>query len=196
MKPTVMKGRLVNVLPHCGQIEGLVGTEVGEEVETGVEKAEKAEHAAKANQVGELEEFAERRDAESEDEEAQGPIAGGVLNELDGIRAEISSECAPNEKAEGYQAKKKKRNFRPFVREDRRARFESASVVFLQIHAGVEAGDLILITVEHESLATENLAEAAFIGLALARMIDVGIHVRIKTVFWELARFQVVGGCL
>src|SRR5256884_5288995 len=48
--------------------------------------------------------------------------------------------------------------------------------------AGVQARDLIAIPVEHERGAFEDFAEAAFPGLAPARMIHVGIHVRIKTV--------------
>ena len=183
---------LVDVLPHCGEIEALVGAEVGEEVEAGVEKGEEAEHAAKTDEVGEFEEFAERRDAESDDEEAESPIAGGVLNELDGIRAEICGERAPDEDAERHEAKKKDRNFGPLVGEERGHASNSASVIFLQVHAGVEAGDLVLITVEHEGVALEDFAEAAFFGLAPARMIDVGIHVGIEAV---LVRVGEIPGC-
>ena len=88
-------------------------------MEAGVEKGEEAEHAAKANEIGELEEFAKRRDAESEDEEAERPIAGGVLNELDGICAEICGESAPDEDAERDEAQKKDGNFGPLVGEER-----------------------------------------------------------------------------
>jgi hypothetical protein len=88
-------------------------------MEAGVKKSEEAEHAAKANQFGELEEFAQRRDAKSEDEEAKRPITRGVLDELDGIRTKISSKCAPNENAKRRQTEKKNRNLGPFVDEER-----------------------------------------------------------------------------
>ena len=190
-----MKGRFADVLPHCGEIEALVGAEVREEVEAGVEKGEEAEHAAKANEIGEFEEFSKRSDAESEDEEAECPIAGGVLNELDRIRAEVCGESAPDEDAERHEAQKKDGNFGPLVGEDARARFESASVIFLQVHAGVEAGDLVLITVEHEGIALEDFAEATLFGLAPARMVDVGIHVGIEAVLagsWRDSRWWAV----
>ena len=73
---------LGDVLPHAGEIERLVGSEIGEEVQANVKKGEQAEHAAETDQFGKVEEFAKRRDAESEDQKAQRPIAGGVLNEL------------------------------------------------------------------------------------------------------------------
>src|SRR2546429_7246562 len=47
--------------------------------------------------------------------------------------------------------------------------------------AGVQARDLIAIPVEHERGAFEDFAEAAFPGLAPARMIHVGIHVDRKS---------------
>src|SRR3974390_2805044 len=58
-----------------------------------------------------------------------------------------------------------------------------ASMVFLQVHAGVEAGNLVFITIEHERFAHEDFAKAAFAGLAPARMIHVGIHVGVKAIF-------------
>src|ERR1700730_3096139 len=57
------------------------------------------------------------------------------------------------------------------------------SVILLQVHSGVHASDLIAVAVEHESVAAEDFAEAAFLSLAPARMVDGGIHVGIKAVF-------------
>jgi len=88
-------------------------------MEASVKESEEAEHTAKTNEFGELEEFTKRRDAESEDEEAENPIAGGVLESLDRIWAQIAGERSPYEKAEGHEAKKKDRNFDPLVGEKR-----------------------------------------------------------------------------
>src|ERR1019366_6810971 len=57
-----------------------------------------------------------------------------------------------------------------------------ASVILAQIHPGIKAGDLIAVAVKHERLALDELAQAAFGGLAPAGMIDRGIHIRIEAV--------------
>jgi len=59
----------------------------------------------------------------------------------------------------------------------------STLVEFLEIHSVVHAGDLIGVTVEDHRGARENFAEAALFGLAPARMVYVGINVRVETVF-------------
>src|SRR5215467_14203963 len=56
------------------------------------------------------------------------------------------------------------------------------SIVFLQVHAVIQAGDLIAITVEHQCIAPKELSEAALLGLAPARMVHMGIHIRIEAV--------------
>jgi hypothetical protein len=63
-----------------------------------VEEGEKAEHASKADELGEIEKFTERSDAESEDKEAKSPIASLMLEEFDRIGSEIAANSAPNEK--------------------------------------------------------------------------------------------------
>src|SRR6266481_7723998 len=55
-------------------------------------------------------------------------------------------------------------------------------MVFLQIHSAVHASDLIAVAVEHNGRPHEDFAEAALLGLAPARMVDVGIDVRVETV--------------
>src|SRR6266446_7701806 len=57
------------------------------------------------------------------------------------------------------------------------------SVVFLQIHAGVKAGHLIPVAVEHQGVALEKFPEASLLGLAPARMIHCWLHIGIETVF-------------
>src|SRR5712691_11223576 len=64
-----------------------------------------------------------------------------------------------------------------------RTRNVHPSMVLLQIHSVVEAGDLIAVAVEHESGAREDFAEAALLGLAPARMIDIRIDVGVETIF-------------
>src|SRR6266403_1332718 len=58
----------------------------------------------------------------------------------------------------------------------------STLMKFLQIHSAVHAGDLIAVAVEHNGRPHEDFAEAALLGLAPARMVDVGIDVRVETV--------------
>src|SRR3990170_1467131 len=57
----------------------------------------------------------------------------------------------------------------------------------VQVHPGVEACHLIAVTVEHERLALGAeqavLTDASFGSLTPARMVHVGIHVRIEAVF-------------
>src|SRR5260370_30703373 len=56
-------------------------------------------------------------------------------------------------------------------------------VILEQIHAGVEAGDLIGVAVEHQGfMGFEEFGEAALASLAPAGMIDFGIHVGIEAV--------------
>src|ERR1700738_1465613 len=51
-------------------------------------------------------------------------------------------------------------------------------VILAQIHARVEAGDLIGVAVEHQGfMSFEEFGEAALASLAPAGMIDFGIHV-------------------
>src|SRR5579871_6639718 len=56
------------------------------------------------------------------------------------------------------------------------------SVVVVEIHAGVEAGHLLAVAVEHQGRATAFLANALFGGLAPAGMGMVGIHVRVEPI--------------
>jgi len=86
-------------------------------VEGDVEKSEEAEHAAKTDEIGELEELAERRDAESEHDETDGPIAAAVLKSLDGIDAEVTGDESPEEISERNQADQKDSDFGPFADE-------------------------------------------------------------------------------
>ncbi len=109
---------LGDVFPHGGEIERLVRPEVGEKVQADVEESKETEHAAKADKIGEIEKFAERRDAKREDKKTQSPIAGGVLEEFNGIRAEVALDDAPDQIAERYQAKKKDGDFGPFADEE------------------------------------------------------------------------------
>jgi len=89
------KGPLGHILPHAAEIESLVRPNVGEEVQANVEESEQAEHAAEANEVGKLQELAERRDGEGDEQEAQRPITGEVLDEFDRIGGEFAVTGAP-----------------------------------------------------------------------------------------------------
>src|SRR5580700_11099691 len=58
--------------------------------------------------------------------------------------------------------------------------------ILLQIHAVVEAGNLVSVTVEHQrrlALAEDRRADAAFGLLAPTGMVDVRIHIGIEPIF-------------
>jgi hypothetical protein len=86
------------------KVEGLVGTEVGKEVEADIAKGEQAEHAAKTDEVGEMEEFAKGSDREGDQEEAKSPVTSEVLDEFDGVGAELAGISARTEKAQRGEA--------------------------------------------------------------------------------------------
>src|SRR5882724_3275548 len=61
-----------------------------------------------------------------------------------------------------------------------------------QVHAGVEAGNLAGVAVEGQGLAAAELADAALLGLAPARVVDGRVDVRVKAVL--AGRVPVPGG--
>src|ERR1700737_4943698 len=77
------------------------------------------------------------------------------------------------------------RNTTTFVHLLVRMRFIGrALVIFLQVHAVVQTGDLISVPVEHLGLRVlEESGHANFLGLAPARVIYFGIHIGIEAVF-------------
>ena len=83
-----------------------------------VEKGEESEHAAKADEVREPQKLAKRRDRKGEDQETDRPIAGGVLQVLNGIRTKIALDDSPHQIAEGHQAENKNGHFGPFANQD------------------------------------------------------------------------------
>jgi hypothetical protein len=84
-------------------------------VQADVEKGEKAKHAAETNEVGKLEKLAERGDAQSEDDEADGPVSGAVLKSFDGIDSEIILDQSPEQIGERNQADQEDGDFGPFA---------------------------------------------------------------------------------
>ena len=82
------------------QVEELVEPDVGEEVERGVEEGEQADRAAEADQPVLAGEAAQGRDGESGEDEDEGPVAGGVGDDLDGIGAEAVVQGFPAETRE------------------------------------------------------------------------------------------------
>ena len=152
-----------------------------------VEKSEQAEHAAEANEFGKIEDSAKRCDREREDEEAESPVAGLMLEEFDGICGEIVVKTAPDEYQQRNARKKKDESLGPFPSK-KFPHSREPSVELFQVHTIVERCDFISVTVEHKSFVHENFTEAALGSLAPARVIDVRIHVGVETVFvWSLA---------
>src|SRR5260370_38115306 len=92
-------------------------------MEAGVKKSEEPEHTAKADEVGKLEELAERGDAKGEDGKTQRPISGGVLQEFNRVRAELAFDDAPDQLAERAKTRKKNGEFGP-LRDEERAHAE------------------------------------------------------------------------
>jgi hypothetical protein len=100
------------------KVEGLVGTEIGEEVQADVEEREEAEHAAKTNEVGELEEFAEGSDGEGNEKEAEGPVTGEVLDEFNGVGGELAVIGASREETQRGKASEENDGLGPFAGEE------------------------------------------------------------------------------
>ncbi|PYT51572.1 MAG: hypothetical protein DMG44_01990, partial [Acidobacteria bacterium] len=98
--------------------EGLVGAEVGEEVQAGVKKSEKAEHTAEADEIRQVEKFAKRSDGQGEDEKAQDPVTGSVLKEFDGIGAQPVVQRAIDEAEKRDETKQEEDDFGPFAGEN------------------------------------------------------------------------------
>ncbi len=76
--------------------KGIRDTKAAKPTVMNVEEGEEAKYAAEADEVGELEKFTERRDAKGEDEKAEGPVSSSMLEEFDGIGAEIALNDAPD----------------------------------------------------------------------------------------------------
>src|SRR5579872_908558 len=67
---------LNNVQPDLMEIEKLVDSKPGQEVQAGIEKGEQPDHAPETDEVGQVEEFAQRRDGQGRNDEADGPVSG------------------------------------------------------------------------------------------------------------------------
>src|SRR6266849_40890 len=65
---------------------------------------------------------------------------------------------------------------------ERNLRSMNPSVELLQVHARIQRRHLVRVSVEHQRLSHEKFAQPPLRGLAPARMIHVGIHIRIKSV--------------
>ena len=98
-------------------VEGLIGAEVGEKVKADIEKGEQAKHAPKTNEVREVEKPSERSDGEGDEEEAESPVAGKVLDEFDGIGAELPLVGARGEKSKRGKTGEKNDGLEPLAGE-------------------------------------------------------------------------------
>jgi hypothetical protein len=87
---------LGDVFQHFGPIEVAIEPKPGGEMEAAVKKSEEAEHAAEADELGQLQDFAERRDGEREYQESQSPIAGPMFDELNGVGRQIIVQATPD----------------------------------------------------------------------------------------------------
>ena len=100
---------LQNFIP----IKELVEPEIGREMQRAVEERKETQHAAILDQPILLCEFAQRCDGQRNQQEAQRPIARGVSDDFQWIRAKIVLESAPTQARDRYQAPKKNDDFAP-----------------------------------------------------------------------------------
>ena len=91
------EGPFGDVFQHSRDVERLIGTQVRQEVKADIEKDEKAQHTAEPDEFGQMQKFAERRNAKRENEKAKCPIAGLMLQKLNRICREVAAETAPRE---------------------------------------------------------------------------------------------------
>ena len=78
---------LADVLQHFVQIEEFIQPDVGKKMERRIEKCEETDHAADANQPILAGDAPQRRDGERDKQEDEGPVAGGMGDNFDWIRA-------------------------------------------------------------------------------------------------------------
>src|SRR5256885_1201085 len=83
---------LRDILPHAGQAERLIRTDVGKKVQATVKEREEAEHAPETDQIGHIQELSQRSNRQGKNEKPKGPIAGCVLIELDRISSKIAAK--------------------------------------------------------------------------------------------------------
>jgi hypothetical protein len=87
-------------------------------VQASVKKSEKAEHTAEADEIRQVEKFAKRSDGQGEDQKAQDPVTGGVLEELDGIGTQPVVQRTIDEAEKRYETKQEEDDFGPFAGEN------------------------------------------------------------------------------
>ena len=87
-------------------------------MQAGVKKRKQAKHAAKANQLRNVKELAQRRDGQGDEEEAECPIAGRVLNEFERIGDGVAAPKRPDDRRQRTQPENKKDRFRVFAGEE------------------------------------------------------------------------------
>ena len=104
-EPDGDEGALDDVFQHSGDVEGLIGTEIGEKVEAHVKESEKTEHTPEANELWKMQDSAKWSDTQSENEETQGPVAGLMLEKFDRIGGEIPTIGAPRDGQQGNERK-------------------------------------------------------------------------------------------
>jgi len=107
------EGALDDVFQHSRNVKGLIGTEIGEKVQTHVKESEKAEHAPEANQLRKIQDFTKWSDAQGENEKTQRPVACLMLEKLDRIGGEVATISAPRDRQQGDERKQEQKNFRP-----------------------------------------------------------------------------------
>jgi hypothetical protein len=112
------EGTLGDVFQHGSEIKGLVGTDVGQEMQTDIGEGKEPEHAPETDEVREIEKFAKGRDGKGDEEEAKGPVTGEMLHKFDGISAELTVVSASGEEAKRGEAEQKNHDFGPAAEEN------------------------------------------------------------------------------
>ena len=107
-------------LPHIFgdfvEIEELVQPQICGEVQASVEEGEQAQHAPKANQLGQAQQAPQRRDSQCDGQKAQRPVAGGMRDEFDGVRAQVLVEGLPGKQQQRRQTEEEDGDLEPSPR--------------------------------------------------------------------------------
>src|ERR1039457_3168585 len=88
---------LHHILPHFLNIEKLVQPHPSGQVEASIKECEKAQHPPETRQLGLVQQNSKRSDAKGKEQEAQGPITGGMGDVLDGVGSQLVMVAAPSQ---------------------------------------------------------------------------------------------------
>src|SRR5271169_5588863 len=69
-----------DVLPHPGEIKGLVRADVGKKMQAHVEESKQPKHASETDEIGKIQKLAQGSDGKSDQQKTQSPVTGEMLD--------------------------------------------------------------------------------------------------------------------